>query len=137
MLDEIEVLTLFSTDVSASKAFYQKVFERPILYEDDVSFVLGFDTIAINILALSEAPELVTPSEPIEVGAAVQSVMTVRVSSVDAACERIASLGVALLNGPIDRPWGRRTAAFADPSGYVWELAEVIGEAGAAPGDVG
>ena len=137
MLDEIEVLTLFSTNVSASKAFYQKVFERPILYEDDVSFVLGFDTIAINILALSEAPELVTPSEPIEVGAAVQSVMTVRVSSVDAACERIASLGVALLNGPIDRPWGRRTAAFADPSGYVWELAEVIGEAGAAPGDVG
>ncbi len=31
--------------------------------------------------------------------------------------------GVALLNGPVDRPWGVRTAAFADPSGHVWEIA--------------
>ncbi len=31
-----------------------------------------------------------------------------------------------LLNGPQDRPWGRRTAAFADPAGHVWELAHEI-----------
>jgi uncharacterized glyoxalase superfamily protein PhnB len=33
---------------------------------------------------------------------------------------------VALLNGPIDRPWGRRTAAFADPAGNVWEIAQIL-----------
>ena len=34
--------------------------------------------------------------------------------------------GVVFLNGPIDRPWGMRTAAFADPSGHCWELAQKI-----------
>ncbi|MET0609013.1 MAG: VOC family protein, partial [Gaiellaceae bacterium] len=29
--------------------------------------------------------------------------------------------------GPIDRPWGLRTAAFADPDGHVWEVAAKIG----------
>ena len=31
--------------------------------------------------------------------------------------------GVELLNGPMDRPWGLRTANFRDPAGYIWELA--------------
>jgi uncharacterized glyoxalase superfamily protein PhnB len=43
------------------------------------------------------------------------------------ACSRLRAIGVELLNGPIDRPWGRRTAAFADPSGHVWEIAQLIG----------
>ncbi|HPM51986.1 MAG TPA: hypothetical protein PK282_07100, partial [Rhodoglobus sp.] len=30
---------------------------------------------------------------------------------------------VEQLNGPVDRPWGIRTAAFADPAGHVWEIA--------------
>ena len=28
--------------------------------------------------------------------------------------------------GPIDRPWGVRTAAFADPDGYLWEIAQQL-----------
>ena len=35
-------------------------------------------------------------------------------------------IGVDFLNGPIDRLWGRRTASFADPSGHVWEIAQLI-----------
>ena len=34
------------------------------------------------------------------------------------------SRGVELLNGPMDRPWGIRTAAFADPAGHIWEIAQ-------------
>jgi lactoylglutathione lyase len=30
---------------------------------------------------------------------------------------------VALLNGPMDRPWGPRTLSFRDPFGTTWELA--------------
>jgi len=37
---------------------------------------------------------------------------------------RLTDAGVNLLNGPIDRPWGKRTAAFADPDGTVWEVAQ-------------
>lgn len=29
-------------------------------------------------------------------------------------------------NGPMNRPWGIRTAAFADPSGHVWEIAQEL-----------
>jgi lactoylglutathione lyase len=32
--------------------------------------------------------------------------------------------GVQLLNGPIDRPWGVRTASFKDPAGHIWEIAK-------------
>ena len=31
--------------------------------------------------------------------------------------------GVVLLNGPMDRPWGIRTASFCDPDGHIWEIA--------------
>jgi uncharacterized glyoxalase superfamily protein PhnB len=34
--------------------------------------------------------------------------------------------GVEFLNGPQDRPWGQRTAAFADPDGHVWEIAQEL-----------
>jgi lactoylglutathione lyase len=35
--------------------------------------------------------------------------------------------GVELINGPLDRPWGQRTACFADPDGHLWEVAQSIG----------
>ena len=31
--------------------------------------------------------------------------------------------GVELLNGPLDRPWGIRTAAFRDRTAHIWEIA--------------
>ena len=45
------------------------------------------------------------------------------VEDVDAVCSERHARGVALLNGPMDRAWGVRTAAFADPDGHVWEVA--------------
>jgi lactoylglutathione lyase len=38
----------------------------------------------------------------------------------------LADSGIQLLNGPVDRAWGLRTAAFADPDGHVWEVAAPI-----------
>ena len=32
----------------------------------------------------------------------------------------------ALVDGPMDRPWGIRTAAFADPGGHIWEIAQTL-----------
>ncbi|HEY0475774.1 MAG TPA: VOC family protein [Kribbella sp.] len=50
--------------------------------------------------------------------------LTIPVDDVDAVCAELTSRGVKLLNGPMDRPWGIRTAAFADPAGHVWEIAK-------------
>ena len=49
---------------------------------------------------------------------------TITVEDVDATCAELASRGVELLNGPIDRPWGIRTATFRDPGGHIWEIAK-------------
>jgi lactoylglutathione lyase len=49
--------------------------------------------------------------------------LTIEVDDVDAMCADVASRGVELLNGPMDRPWGVRTASFSDPGGHIWEIA--------------
>ncbi len=122
----IEVVTLFVDDIGAAKAFYRTVFAPEIVYEDDVSAVLAFKGAMVNLLAASEAPPLVTPAPVAASASGSRMLLTIRVDSVDATCALLAASGIALLNGPIDRPWGRRTAAFADPSGHVWEIAEEI-----------
>jgi lactoylglutathione lyase len=33
---------------------------------------------------------------------------------------------VELLNGPLNRPWGVRTASFTDPGGHIWEVAQEL-----------
>ena len=51
-------------------------------------------------------------------------VLTMSVDDVDAMCARLVARGVKLLNGPMDRPWGIRTASFVDPGGHIWEIAK-------------
>ena len=55
--------------------------------------------------------------------------LTVWVDDADAACAELATRGAALLNGPMNREWGMRTAAFADPDGHVWEIAQELTQA--------
>ncbi|SEQ61439.1 Uncharacterized conserved protein PhnB, glyoxalase superfamily [Devosia sp. YR412] len=126
-LNEIEVITLFADDIEATQAFYRKVFEAESLFADEASEVLKFGGIIVNLLKATQGPELVVPVPVAPAAAGVRMMLTIKVTDVDATCEQLKSLGVSLLNGPIDRPWGRRTAAFADPAGHVWEVAQEIG----------
>ncbi|WP_421873871.1 VOC family protein [Pararhizobium sp.] len=125
-LDAIEVITLFVDDIDEAKSFYQRVFNPKILFEDNVSAVLNFSGLLVNLLISSEAPELVTPLPVAASSSGSRMMLTIKVGDTDAVCAELNRLGITLLNGPIDRPWGRRTAAFADPSGHVWEIAADI-----------
>jgi catechol 2,3-dioxygenase-like lactoylglutathione lyase family enzyme len=120
----ISAITLFVEDLSATKAFYQEVFGLPVHFEDDDSAVFLFGETMINLLKVGEAPELIAPAPvaPPEAGARYQ--FTINVDDVDAMCEELKRRGVELLNGPMDRPWGIRTAAFRDPAGHIWEIAK-------------
>jgi catechol 2,3-dioxygenase-like lactoylglutathione lyase family enzyme len=124
---EVEVVTLFVDDIASSKAFYGKVFTAETVWEDAVSSVLRFGGLLINLLETSEAPQLVAPLPVGPSSAGARALLTIRVADVDQVCSALRGIGVELLNGPIDRPWGRRTASFADPSGHVWEIAQLIG----------
>jgi catechol 2,3-dioxygenase-like lactoylglutathione lyase family enzyme len=53
-----------------------------------------------------------------------RALLTIEVDDANAVCAELQAHGVTLLNGPTDRPWGRRTAAFADPAGNTWEIAQ-------------
>ena len=126
-LNNVEAITVFSDDVPASREFYTTVFAAPILFEDEVSVALRIGAIVINVLARTEAPALVAPAPVAESGAAASVMLTVNVADVDVVCSALRERGVDLVNGPIDRPWGRRTAVFLDPSGLPWEIAQELG----------
>ena len=123
----IEVVTLFVDHITQAKFFYERVFDPEVIYQDDVSCVLKFEGAAVNLLQASEAPQLVQPARVAPATAGVRVPLTIKVADVDAICATLQDRGVTLLNGPVDRPWGRRTAAFADPSGHVWEVAQELG----------
>ena len=102
------------------------MFDVQALNEDDVSIAFKFENLIVNLLEVGAAPELIDPA-PVatrETGSRFQ--LTVWVEDTDAVCQALASKGVELLNGPIDRPWGVRTATFTDPDGHIWEVAGKI-----------
>ena len=120
----ISAITLFVEDLPATKQFYQEVFGLPVHYEDDASAVFNFGNTLINLLKASEARELIEPAAVAEPNAGSRVQFTIDVDDVDATCAELARRGVELLNGPIDRPWGIRTASFRDPGGHIWEIAK-------------
>ncbi len=119
----IGAITLFVEDLAAAKGFYRDVFGLPIAFEDDDSAVFRFGPTMVNLLRTTAARELIEPAlvAPRDGGSRLQ--LTIDVEDVDATCAELASRGVELLNGPMDRPWGVRTASFMDPGGHIWEIA--------------
>ena len=119
----ISAITLFVEDLAAAKQFYLDVFALPVMFEDDNSAVFNFGNTLINLLKTTEAPDLIRPASVAspEAGSRVQ--FTIGVADIDAMCAELAARGVKLLNGPMDRPWGIRTASFRDPGGHIWEIA--------------
>jgi catechol 2,3-dioxygenase-like lactoylglutathione lyase family enzyme len=121
---EIFAITLFVEDLKEAKAFYQRVFDLPVDYEDSNSAVFKFGETLINLLKITEADELVKPAKVANRENGARYMLTIRVDDVDTLCKELLSRGVELLNGPIDRPWGIRTASFMDPAGHIWEIAK-------------
>lgn len=80
--------------------------------------------IVINLLLSAEAPELVAPKAVADPKSPLRALLTIKVADVDAVCRDLQAHQVSILNGPTDQPWGRRTAAFEDPDGNVWEVAQ-------------
>jgi lactoylglutathione lyase len=123
----ISAITLFVDDLAAARDWYARAFGLPEHYSDDVSVVFLFDGTMINLLQISEAADLITPAAVGTRDAGARAQYTVTVEDVDASVAALQAAGIEMLNGPIDRQWGVRTAAFADPAGHVWEFAAPMG----------
>jgi catechol 2,3-dioxygenase-like lactoylglutathione lyase family enzyme len=120
----IYAITLFVEDLAHTKQFYREVFGLPVVYENGNSAVFGFGDTLINLLKTTAAKELIEPAQVASREAGTRFVFTIHVGDVDAMCAELTARGVKLLNGPLDRPWGVRTASFIDPGGYIWEIAK-------------
>jgi catechol 2,3-dioxygenase-like lactoylglutathione lyase family enzyme len=118
----IGAITLFVEDLATTKNFYAEVFRLPLVFEDGVSAVFKFENTLINLLNVSEAPELIRPAAVASADSGARMQFSIEVDDVDVMCAELSRRGVELLNGPMDRPWGIRTACFRDPAGHIWEI---------------
>jgi lactoylglutathione lyase len=121
---EVYAITLFVEELETTTDFYQRVFGFPAVFGDDNCKVFKFGNVLINLLKISEANELIDPATVGAPDVGSRMVFTLPVDDVDATCSELLARGVSLLNGPMDRPWGIRTASFKDPAGYIWEIAK-------------
>jgi catechol 2,3-dioxygenase-like lactoylglutathione lyase family enzyme len=125
-LRSLGAITFFVEDPQRSKEFYARAFDAPAIFEDENSVVFRFENTLLNFLQVGEAPGLIAPATVGGADAGARFQLTIWVDDADAVCAELGRRDVSLLNGPVDRPWGVRTACFADPDGHVWEIAQQL-----------
>jgi catechol 2,3-dioxygenase-like lactoylglutathione lyase family enzyme len=112
---------LTPTDFDASLAFYRDVLGLHVYREfgrsGRVTGVVFFTGGGLLELSVNGAP----PASPAPTGVR----LWLQVPDVDAEVERLAGLGVHVLEAPTTRPWGLREAEVADPDGLVLVLVQV------------
>jgi catechol 2,3-dioxygenase-like lactoylglutathione lyase family enzyme len=126
-LKRLSLINLFVEDLPAAKAFYQDIFELEWAFGDDYAAAYKLGDTLINLLTIPAAREQLAPARVAgpDTGSRVQ--FAVVVDDIDGRCAVLAAKGIALINGPEDKPWGMRTACFADPAGHIWEFAQPVG----------
>jgi lactoylglutathione lyase len=128
-LKSVGAITLFVENPRRSQSFYEKVFDLPVTWEDDDSAVFRFENTIVNLLGIPAARDLIDPGEVANREAGSRFQLSVWVDDADAVCAELATHGIELLNGPMNREWGMRTASFTDPDGHIWEIAQKLPEA--------
>lgn len=129
-LTKVNVVNLFTEDLSSTKSFYAEVLGLPLVGEDQDSAVFRLENLMINLLDVAAAPELIAPASVASSDNGSRFTLVAFVKDVDAACSELGKRGVTLINGPADRPWGVRNACFADPAGHIWEIAQDLAKKG-------
>lgn len=125
-LKSVGAITLFVEDPQRSKSFYENVFELPVAYQDENAAAFNFENMIVNLLKAPAARELIDPAAVATREAGSRFQLTIWVDDADATCAQLQARGVELLNGPMDRAWGLRTATFTDPDGHIWEIASEL-----------
>ena len=125
---QITAMSLVVGDLERSKTFYREVFGLPPLDEEEDLAILGFKNMYV---ALRRDPAHQPPGR--EVLALAQKGVgqfSIWVEDVDAVRAELGEHGVTVISGPADRYWGMRTITFADPDGYIWQIAQDLPTAG-------
>jgi catechol 2,3-dioxygenase-like lactoylglutathione lyase family enzyme len=119
---------LWVADLDRSKAFYRDSIGLTLGHGDatSVSLHLGDEMVALLVTLESAASmlrgnEVATPN-----GQPTTCMFCLFVADVDERVAELAGKGVDVFLQPAHQYWGRRTAHFRDPDGWVWELSQPI-----------
>jgi catechol 2,3-dioxygenase-like lactoylglutathione lyase family enzyme len=115
-------VSLVQERLDDAKTFYADVFGLQAVHEDESNAVFKIGETVIHLLDVAAAPNLLGPGAIAAPSAGHRVQLTIKVDDVDGLCRQLAQRGVPILSGPMDRPWGIRTANFQDPGEHLWEV---------------
>jgi catechol 2,3-dioxygenase-like lactoylglutathione lyase family enzyme len=119
---QINAMTLVVGDLERAKTFYREVFGLGPLDEEEDLAIFRFKNMFI---ALRKDPAHEPPGrEVLALARDGLGQFSIWVDDVDAVRAELDDHGVTLISGPTDRDWGMRTITFADPDGYIWQIAQ-------------
>jgi catechol 2,3-dioxygenase-like lactoylglutathione lyase family enzyme len=107
-LESVGAITLFVEDPRLSQSFYEELFDLPVIWEDDDSAGFRFENTIVSLLRIPAACDLIDPGAVASREAGSRFQLTIWVDDADAVCAELATRGVELLNGPMNREWGMR-----------------------------
>ena len=123
----VNVITLFVEDPLRSKEFYDGIFEVAGIDEGHGTVIYPLDNVLIRLLRRAEGESEMLGQVPVaDPRSGVTAQLGFGVDDADSFCAELSKRGVPIVYGPVDRPWGRRNAAFADPDGHVWQFGSDI-----------
>jgi catechol 2,3-dioxygenase-like lactoylglutathione lyase family enzyme len=121
---QIGAMTLHVSDVARAREFYQRAFGLEGQQLDADTVMIKFTG---QYVFLHQDPAHQPPGGVVEEqGKSGAGQFAIIVEDVDAVRAELDANGVPLASGPEDRAWGMRTITFADPDGYVWEIAQPL-----------
>lgn len=127
-LKALTLVSLFVEDLPVARTFYHDLLRLEPVFADENSAMFRLGETMINLLTIDAARRQIAPAKVASLDSGSRVQFAIVVEDVDAQCVELQERGVTLINGPVDQPWGMRTACFADPAGHNWELAQPIGE---------
>ena len=121
---QIGAMTLYVPDIGEARKFYADAFGLDARQLDDNTAMLRLEDTFVFLAKSATAAQSLP--EVLEQAAKGAGQFAIIVDDVDAVCKEIAGRGLQPITGPADRDWGMRTATFAAPGGYIWEIAQEV-----------
>jgi len=124
MIGNIHATVLFVRDLASCTAFYRDTLGLEVRNADDDSVWFGDQQVLL--LERSAAADMVGEEALSRGDGSPRVLLCAEVEDVDATHAALRARGVVFVQPPTSRPWGVRTAHFADPEGNLWEIGHDI-----------
>lgn len=121
---KIGAMTLFVPDLDRALEFYQDALGLDAQDLGDGTAMVRFKDMFVFLRKAAKAQEPLP--EVLQEARKGAGQFAIIVDDVNAVSADLTGRGVKLLSGPEDRAWGMRTITFADPGGYIWEIAQPV-----------